>query len=52
MTALIRTMIKDEPSLVLRTPNNDQQLVLMSASLPTQEAEFKKFFKVSNPHSE
>jgi len=40
-------MIKDEPSLVLRTPNNDKQVVLASAPLPTSEKEFKKFFNVS-----
>jgi len=45
-------MIKDEPSLVLHTPSNDQQIILTSALLPTREAEFKKFFKVSNPRSE
>ncbi len=40
-------MLKDEPSLVIRTPNNDEQIVLASASLPTGETAFKKFFKVS-----
>jgi len=52
MNSLLRTMIKDEPSLVLRNPNNDQQLVLASESLPTREADFKQYFKVSNPRSE
>jgi len=52
MTSLLRTMIKDEPSLVLRTPSNDQQIIITSSSLPTREAEFKKYFKVSNPRSE
>jgi len=52
MTALLRTMLKDEPSLVLRTPSNDKQLVLASAALPTAESEFKKYFKVSTPRSE
>ncbi len=52
MTALLCTMLKDEPSLMLRTPSNDKQLVLASAMLPTGESEFKKFFKVSNPRSE
>jgi len=35
MTSLLRTMIKDEPSLVLRTPSNDQQIIVTSSSLPT-----------------
>jgi len=52
MNSLLRTMLKDEPSLVLRTPNNDHQIILTSASLPTREADFKQFFKVSNPRSE
>jgi len=52
MNSLLRTMIKDEPSLVLRNPNNDQQLVLASESLPTREADFKQYFQVSNPRSE
>jgi len=52
MGMLLRTMLKDEPSLVLRTPSNDKQLVLASASIPTGESEFKKYFKVSTPRSE
>jgi len=47
MNQLLRTMLRDEPSLVLRTPRNDKQIVLASARLPTGETEFKKFFKVS-----
>jgi len=47
MHQLLQTMIKDESSLILRTPSNDQQLVLDSASLPTGETAFKKYFKVS-----
>jgi len=47
MRNLFRTMLKDEPPLVIRTPNNDEQIVLASASLPTGETAFKKFFKVS-----
>jgi len=47
MYHLLRTMLKDEPSLVLRTASNDKQIVLASAHLPTGETEFKKFFKVS-----
>jgi len=47
MNQLLRMMIKDEPSLILRTPSNDKQLVLASAPLPTGKTEFKKFFKVS-----
>jgi len=52
MNSLLRMMIKDKPSLVLRTPSNDQKIVIMSALLPTREADFKKYFKVSNPRSE
>jgi len=51
MTTLLRTMLKDEPSLMLRTPSNDKQLILVSAVLPTGESEFKKYFKVSTPRS-
>jgi len=47
MNQLLRTMLRDEPLLVLRTPSNDKQIVLASAHLPTGETEFKKFFKVS-----
>jgi len=47
MGRLLRTLLKDEPSLVLRTPNNDKQIVLASASLPSSESEFKKYFNVS-----
>jgi len=45
-------MLKDEPSLVLTTLTNDQQLALASEMLPTGEADFKRYFKVSNPRSE
>jgi len=45
-------MIKDEPSLVLRTPRNDKQIVLASASIPSGETEFKQFFKVSTTRNE
>jgi len=40
-------MLKDESSLVLRTACNDQQIILETASIPNDEKEFKKFFKVS-----
>jgi len=40
-------MLKDEPSLVLRTPSNDKQIVLAPASLPSNKSEFKKYFNVS-----
>jgi len=52
MTTLFRTMLKDEPSLVLRTPSNDKQLILATASLPTGEKDFKTYFKVSTARSE
>ena len=47
MNQLLRTMIKDKPSLVLRTPNNAEQIEIISARLPMGKTEFKKFFKVS-----
>ncbi len=46
------TMTKDEPSLVLRTSSNDKQIVLASATLPTGEKEFKKFFNVSTTRND
>jgi len=52
MTHLLRTMIKDEPSLVLCTANNDNQIVLASESIPTGEKAFKQFFHVSTPRAE
>jgi len=47
MNQLLRMMIKDEPSLILRTPSNDKQIVLASEHLPTGETAFKQYFKVS-----
>jgi len=52
MSTLFRTMLKDESSLVLRTPNNDNQIVLVSALVPKGEHEFKKYFKVSTTRIE
>jgi len=52
MTQLLRIMLKEEPSLVLRTANNDKQLILASDSLPTGEKAFKQFFTVSTPRAE
>jgi len=52
MTQLLRTMLKDKSSLVLRTPSNDQQLVLASDRLPTGEKAFKQFFKVSTTRND
>jgi len=52
MSTLFRTMLKDEPSLVLRTSTNDNQIVLASASVPKGETEFKKYFKVSTTRIE
>jgi len=45
-------MLKDESSLVLRTSNNDSQIVLATQSLPTGEAAFKKYCKVSVTRNE
>jgi len=52
MASLFRTILKDKSSLVLRTPTNDDQIVLASASMPTSEAAFKKYFKVSTTRIE
>jgi len=52
MKQLLLTMTKDEPSLVLRTSSNDKQIVLASATLPTGEKEFKKFFNVSTTRND
>jgi len=52
MSNLFRTLLKDESSLVLRTPSNDNQIVLASASVPKGENEFKKYFKVSTTRIE
>ena len=47
MTQLLHTMLKDEPSLVLRTPSNDKQIVLATTPMPTSKSDFQKFFTVS-----
>jgi len=52
MNQLFRIMLKDESSLVLRTPNNDSQIILATQSLPTGEVAFKKYFKVSVTRNE
>jgi len=52
MKQLFCVMLKDETSLVLRTTNNDKQIDLASAQIPTGENEFKKFFKVSTTRIE
>jgi len=52
MTNLFWVMLKDEPSLVLCTPTNNNQIVLLSATVPKGEAEFKKYFKVMTTHIE
>jgi len=49
---LLRIMIKDEPSLVLRTATNNQQLIIASESLPTGEKAFKQFFTISTLRAE
>ncbi len=45
-------MLRDEPSLVLRTPSNSNQIILASSSVPKGENEFKKYFKVSTTRIE
>ena len=52
MQQLLRTLLKDEQSLVLRTPSNDQQIILNSQLIPTGEKAFKQFFTVSTPRAE
>jgi len=52
MHHLLRTMLKDKPSLVLCTPTNDQQIELATTPLPTGEKAFKQFFHLSAPHAE
>ncbi len=52
MTTLFRTILKDEPSLVLCTLSNDKQIVLAMDLLPIGEKEFKKYFNVSAARSE
>jgi len=52
MANLFRTILKDEPSLVLCTPSNDNQIILALASVPKGEVEFKKYFKVSTTRIE
>jgi len=47
MNQLLRTMLKDESSLVIRTPENDKQVILATSQLPTSKSEFTKFFTVS-----
>jgi len=49
MQQLLRTMIKDELSLVICTPNNDKQIILKSEMLPSSEKAVKQFFHVSQP---
>jgi len=52
MQQLLRVMIQDEPSLVLHTPTNDQQIDLATMPLPAGEKAFKKYCTVSTPRSE
>jgi len=52
MKQLFRTMLKDELSLVICNSNNDKQIILTLALLPTGKTKFKKFFKVSTVWNE
>jgi len=45
-------MLKDEPSLVLRNPSNEKQIVLTSEALPISKKAFKQFFNVLTPRAE
>jgi len=44
---LLRTMLKDKLSLVIHTPDNDKQVILITTPLPTGKSKFQKFFTVS-----
>jgi len=46
MTKLLHMMLKDKVSLVLRTPDNNQQIILATTPLPTSKNKFQKFFTV------
>jgi len=50
MTQLLRMMLKDEPSLVLRTSSDNQQIILATMPLPTNKSNFQKFFNVLTTH--
>jgi len=50
MNQLFQTILKDKPSLILQTPSNNKQIILVLALLPRGESEFKKYFKVSTSH--
>jgi len=52
MQQLLRTMLKDKPSLVLRTPYNYQQIILAMTPLLSGEKTFKQFCNISTPHAE
>jgi len=52
MNQLFRTMLKDEPSLVLCNKANDKQVILESMPLPTGKNEFQKFCNVSTTRIE
>ncbi len=47
MNQLLHMMLKDESSLVIRTPENDKQVILATTLLPTGKSKFQKFFTVS-----
>jgi len=47
MTHLLHAMLKDKSSLVLCTPDNEQQIILASTPTPTNKIDFQKFFTVS-----
>ncbi len=51
-TSAMQQLLRIKPSLVLRTPCNDAQIVLATMPLPTGEKAFKKFCTISNPRAE
>jgi len=52
MNQLFNTMLKDEPSLVLCSLKNDNQVILATAPIPTGKKEFQKFCNVSTTRNE
>jgi len=47
MRNFLAELLKYEPSIVVVNPTSKEQIVLNNEQLPTNEAEFKKFFTVS-----
>jgi len=52
MSTLFRMILQDEPSLVLRTLSNDNQIILASTPVPKGKTKFKKYFEVTTTRIE